>query len=230
MTVLKWFKQMLTGGATWSKIFAELIMYIFLSFIWASLTSWYHKTHIIDSFLNFWTFRVPLWIIASATIFFILIQMLRRWWKSRKIEEFIYDVDKKEIDREIYKQLSDKIGGDLMDWFRHFEIESKPFSIETINRINDTIIENQKPHTEFLNPNLEKIKKSLLKSMANFLTLVELQSTGVEGSELLNIKRNKMYTDTEKYEDYLDEVITAQKQIVFDYGSLVRSCRETLSV
>lgn len=210
-----------------SKIIAAILIGIG-SIILTSINSILQNIEFKTAFRNFWTFKIELWIvIICALVLLITLQLI----KTFKSKAFSYDEETLKLDRKLF----DKIRNELLPqnktiyFLRHNNFAGFSFDLDKLDDLYNIEHENINSDFEFLNPQLEEIKKLLLQHISHFTTTIACQtfptSTGRQ-----SVPEDWELDQPERFDRVVKDLHKSGHEICDKYDELIKIGRRVLKI
>lgn len=206
----------------WSKVISAGIIGI-VSLVFNILTSIVYKTNFYSEFIQFWTFKIDLWImviIILCVAFFLL-----------KRSNFKYDSDTLKLDRFLFDKI--RFENSMQDLF--IEIKGHGFSSRPVHgdRIH-TLIEffelSRQSDFEFLNPKMEQLKKGLLEEFENLDSELKKYIFGANNREYVSIPSEWEYTQPERFIEARDKIRVQEEKLAKMFQAFISEGRRILKI
>ncbi len=220
----------------------------FLIFLYNLIISKINKESFKETFKSFWENKFELWKIASialiALILFLIFKPKRR--KKEIINSFegvnietiglpdtreIYDEQSRELDSKLFNEIRNELLPTEQEiaWLREQNF-SYGFNRDVAFRFFDFDIKiSDNPNYEFLNPELEKLKKRLVKSIQIFnRNLSEL--TFPDGNLMQSVPREWRASNPQRLQNSINILNASKVTVIKNYDDLIRNGRKILKI
>lgn len=174
-----------------------------------------------ESIVLILTYPIDVWVLLSIAILcFLLKGIYCRWIKT----DFRYDADSLLHDQNLY----DKIVKDILPpdgsifFLRTNNFAGFSFDLKNLEQVDDFYYKfNNNPTLEFINPNIEKLRKNLYASIDVFQNLIA-GNTFPTGNNRQTVPGDWEVECPDHFFDVVNTIHISTKNICSDYDTLVR--------
>ncbi len=196
---------------------------------------------------SFWENESELWKIAlTCLIIIVIIQKARKNRNIKEINSFdglnmenlesylaqeIYDEESKILDSKLLNEIRNELlpTEQEISWLREQNF-SYGFNREVAFKFFDFEVKiSDNPNYEFLNPELEKLKKQLVKNIQIFNRDLS-QLTFPDGNLMQSVPREWKKTNPKKLENSINILNRSKINVIEKYDELIRKGRRTLKI
>lgn len=213
--------QKIWKDSVWSKIISVIIIAL-ITFTYNAIVAKEKNFTILESFFNFWNFKIELWVFilicsCIAAVFYLINRSFR------------YDNETLEMDRKLFKQISNGEGVlELILEIKGRGFSNHPVRMERIETMIDLLEESKKPDFEFLNPKLDKLKFNVIEELKK---LDEILSKYIFGANLdgwVSIPSEWEYEQRDRLEKAKSEISKQEDIFTNVYQKLITEGRKIL--
>lgn len=214
----------------WSNVIAALIV-LGITVGYNFGISIFKNTNFTTEFLKFWNFRIELWIILLSVITIYLIY--RIFSKKRGTDNiFKYDNETLELDRILFEKIrTEFIDENVVINLKGNSFSSYPFDINDIDFVHNILEQDKNPNFEFINPDLELLKESLLISIDR---LQDSLGKNIFGTDIRNPTKTYIGIPKEwkgeQLENARNEVENDENLVFENYEKLIKTGRRILRI
>lgn len=210
-----------------SKIIAAILIGIG-SVIWTSINSILQGIEFKTALRDFWTFKIELWIVIIGVLVLLIIFQL---FKSAKNITFSYDDETLKLDRKLF----DKIRNELLPqnktiyFLRHNNFAGFCFDLDNLDDLYNIENENINSDFEFLNPQLEEIKKQLIQNISHFTSTIACQTfPTITGRQ--SVPEEWELDQPGRFDEVVKDLHTTGREICAKYDELIKLGRRVLKI
>lgn len=214
----------------WSNVIAALIV-LGITVGYNFGISIFKNTNFITEFLKFWNFKIQLWIIILLVLITYFIYRISSK-KKRPDNIFKYDNETLELDRILFEKIrTGIIDESVVINLKGNSFSSYPFDINDIDFVHDILEQDKNPNFEFINPNLELLKESLIKSIDK---LQDSLGKNIFGTDIRNPTKTYIGIPKEwkgeRLENARNEVENDENLVFDNYEKLIKTGRRILRI
>lgn len=209
----------------WSKVIATTIISL-VAVIYSYILSKIKNESFESSLIALLTYKIQLWFILFIAIIGLSVNLILK--KSKK--KFVYDDETLKIDREIFERIRIKLlpqeGSISFLRYHSFSGSFKNSSLENLDKFE---YESKKSDFEFLNPELESLKKSLNTKIANLTLTIGFETWSLP-NDRQSIPKEWQHEQPERFRMVVNELNTTAREICSVYDELIKNGRRILKV
>jgi hypothetical protein len=215
--------QKIWKDSVWSKIISVIIIAL-ITFTYNVIVAKEKSFTILESFSNFFHFKIKLWILiliffCIAVVFYVINRGFR------------YDNETLELDRKLFKQISDGEGIiELILEIKGRGFSNHPVRMERIETMINLLEESKKPDFEFLNPKLDKLKFSVIEELKNLDEILSIYIFGANMNGWVSIPSEWEYEQRERLEKAKSEISRQEDIFTKVYQKFITEGRKILKV
>lgn len=203
------------------------ILFLILSNVIPLIKSRIKNESFAKEFKLFWTYKIDLWIYV-LTIFLLI--MIFTIYNVLKKKNFKYDTETIKIDRRLFQKIQKELlhQEGAIYWLRtqHF---GSAFLDKYVVPLTNFEHECFKSDFEFLNPELESLKKEMFDSVKKFNETLTANTFG-HGKNCQTVPPEWRYEQKERYEIAVRELNRLAEEICKNYDNFIRKGRKILKV
>lgn len=209
--------------SVWSKIISVAILAA-VTLTYNLLNSIINGMSFKMSFINFWAYKIDLWIPFLLITFFLI---GHQFYTKR----FKYDTDTLAVDRTLFNQI--RSNHSMTDFFLDIKsngFSSRPIRNERISTLINFILDSEKPDFEFINPHLNNLKSKLVKEFISFDLVLRDYIYGTNNSEWLSIPSEWEYDDPERMKQAIANIEKQENILTLTFQKFITTGRKILKV
>jgi hypothetical protein len=211
------------GGNLISALLLALLSVLYNLFL--SLTS---DINFVTAFTDFWNHKIKLWEAVCVLLVVLISIRLIQKIRIKKNDKFKNDNDTLNLDKELYKKISNKfLTQEMVLDLRNQTFSSNSFPIEKLDWIHYIIEENKKSDFEFYHPDIDVHKNRMIAEIENFESVLGSNIFGAGQSGWVGIPRE---WERERFFEAANKISDCEKAISQEYDNFVKACRNILKV
>lgn len=210
----------------WSKVIATGIIGV-ITLLYNLVISLIHKESFKSEFMNFWTLKIDLWLIALLVVFASIIFLISQ-------NSFRYNDETIKQDRLLFNNI--RFENCMPDFFLEIKghgFSSRPISSERISTLIDFLEDSKRSDFEFFHPRIEKLKKELVEEFIRFDSVINnyIFGTDIQGpTTFVSIPREWEYDQPERLKKAREEIKVQEDKLTKTFQIFITQGRKILSV
>jgi len=178
--------------------------------------------------LGFWNFKVQLWVIVSFLLLFVILIKLLRKRKDKKDTGYQYDNDTLNLDKEMYKRLTESLlNQEIVLDLKNFIFSNESFHLDKLDWISKILNESKRSDFDFFNPEIESLKQGLIKEIEKLQAVLSQNIFSAGPNGWVGIPKE---WDRDRYYKASNKIGDCEKAVSEQYDKIVKMSRAILKV
>lgn len=211
----------------WSKVVAAIIIAVG-AIIWAFISSKINNVNFQTAWKIFWTYEIQLKWLAIIMSIILLFFWTKPYFKK---SSFKYDDETIKLDRQLFEKIRTELlpQTGAISFLRYNNFAGFSFDTDSIEDLDKFEHECKKSDFEFLNPDLEKIKLELLKSIDHFTLQIAVETFPTNNGRQ-TVPPEWEIEQPDRFHEVVNDLHKTKSQICDKYDLLIKSGRRILKI
>lgn len=214
--------QKIWKDPVWSKVISVAIISA-LTLIYNLILSQKEDSSFKAIFLELWTHKVELWIIALLILLIVFVNLTLN-------NAFQYTEETLSFDRNLFNRIRNWDGmTNLVMEIKTHGFSGRPVKMDRFETMIDIMEASNEPDFEFFNPKMNKVKNKLFEEFENLNSVLNKFIFGANNG-FVSIPREWEYQQPDRMEEAFEKIKSQEEKFTEAYQNFISKGRRTLKI